>query len=314
MKLVINIPCYNEEETLPLVLKDIPKKIQGIKTIEVQIVDDGSHDKTAAVAGKYGCRVIQHKKNMGLGIAFKHGVQAALAHGADIMVNTDADNQYPSPYIADLCAPLVQGRADVVIGNRQTWKIQHFSPIKKFFQWFGSLMVRKMTGSDVRDTVSGFRAYSRESLLRLNVQTRFSYVLDTIMQCSVKHLKMESVDIHTNKPTRRSRLFRNMFQHILKSGGNLLNIYVVYMPFPTFATIAFLLFLPSALIMARFIYYFLVHTGDGHIQSLIASAILFISAVLFLVLGIIANLIKVNRQLVEETLYLQKRSAYNEKQ
>ncbi|MFW5807881.1 MAG: glycosyltransferase family 2 protein [Spirochaetota bacterium] len=310
MKLVINIPCFNEEETLPLVLKDIPKKIPGIKKIEIQIVDDGSSDNTAAVAEKHGCRVIRHKKNLGLGIAFKHGVQTALANGADIMVNTDADNQYPSRFIGELCRPVVDGTADVVIGNRQTWKIRHFSPVKKFFQWFGSLMVRKLTGSDVRDTVSGFRAYSRESLLRLNVQTRFSYVLDTIMQCSVKNLKMASVDIETNRPTRKSRLFKNMLQHMIKSGGNLINIYIIYMPFMTFLTIAVLLFIPSFLIMGRFVYFFIQDGGFGHVQSLIASAMLFLSGVLFLVLGIIANLIKVNRQLVEETLYLQKKTYY----
>ncbi len=312
MKLVINIPCYNEEKTLPLVLKEIPKRIKGIKKIEVQIVDDGSTDNTVQVAEKFGCRIVRHKKNLGLGIAFKHGVQEALINGADIMVNTDADNQYPSQYIPDLCRPIIEERADVVIGNRQTWKVKHFSFIKKFFQWFGSFMVRKMTGSDVRDTVSGFRAYSRESLMRINVQTRFSYVLDTIMQCSVKNLKMFSVDIHTNEPTRKSRLFKNMLQHMFKSGSNLINIYVVYMPFPTFFFISTLLFVPSLLIMGRFLYFFIVDGGLGHIQSLIASAILFISAILFLVLGVIANLIKVNRQLIEENLYIQKKTYYNQ--
>jgi glycosyltransferase involved in cell wall biosynthesis len=311
VKLVINIPCYNEEKTLGLVLKDIPKRIPGIKKIEVQIVDDGSTDKTAELAKKHGCRVIQHKKNLGLGIAFKHGVQEALKNGADILINTDADNQYPSKYIPELCQPIIKGTADVVIGDRQTWNVKHFSPIKKFFQWFGSAMVRRMTGSDVRDTVSGFRAYSRESLLRINIQTRFSYVLDTIMQCSVKNLKMTSIPITTNLPTRKSRLFKNMLQHMIKSGTNLLNIYVVYMPVPTFMFISILLLLPALAIMSRFIYFFVVDGGVGHIQSLIASAILFISAVLFFVLGIIANLIKVNRQLIEENLYLQKKSFYN---
>lgn len=313
MKLVINIPCFNEEKTLPLVLDELPKKIPGIKKIEVQIVDDGSSDNTVGVAEKYGCRIIKHKKNLGLGIAFKHGVQEALKNGADILVNTDADNQYPSQYIPDLVKPVLEGTADVVIGNRQTWKVKHFSPIKKFFQWFGSFMVRKMTGSDVRDTVSGFRAYSRDSLMRINVQTRFSYVLDTIMQCSIKNLKMVSVPIHTNEPTRKSRLFKNMLQHMVKSGTNLINIYVVYMPFPTFFILSLLLFIPSILIMGRFVYFFIMNDGIvGHVQSLIASAILFITAVLFLVLGIIANLIKVNRQLIEENLYIQKKNYYGE--
>ena len=161
-------------------------------------------------------------------------MEVALENGADIMVNTDADNQYPSSYIPALIKPIIDGEADVTIGNRQTWKVKHFSPIKKFFQWFGSSLVRKMTKSDVVDTVSGFRAYSRDSLMKLNVKTRFSYVLDTIMQCSYKNMKMVSIEMTTNPPTRKSRLFKNMFQHMRKSGFNLIRIFVLYKPFLTF--------------------------------------------------------------------------------
>ncbi len=312
MKLVINIPCLNEEQTLPLVLEEIPESIKGIDQIIVQVVDDGSTDNTRAVAEKYGCRVISHKSNHGLGIAFKSGMDAALEDGADIMVNTDADNQYPSKYIPDLIQPIIEKRADVVIGDRQTWKVKHFSIFKRFLQWFGSATVRMFTQTDVKDTVSGFRAYSHESLLRLNVTTRFSYVLDTIMQCAKKNLKIESVKITTNEPTRDSRLFKNMFQHIRKSGLNLLKVYVLYHPLPTFLFLAILFFIPSFVLIVRYLYYFFTSGGGGHIQSLIAATILFITAVLMFMMGILSDLVRTNRELIEEQLYLQKKQRYHE--
>ncbi len=310
MKLIINIPCLNEEETLPGVLEEIPKHIDGIDEIEIQIVDDGSTDNTALVAQKYGCRVIRHKKNLGLGIAFRHGVESALGNGADIFVNTDADNQYPSRYIQSLIQPILKGEADVVIGNRQTWKVKHFSLLKRFLQWLGSASVRMLSGSDVKDTVSGFRAYSRESLLQLNIKTRFSYVLDTIMQCSSKNLKMTSVDITPNPPTRKSRLFKNMFQHIRKSGFNLIKIFIMYKPFVTFMVMSAIFLIPSLLIIARFLYFFFTGGGEGHIQSLIAAAMLFITSALMVALGIIVELVKYNRELIEDQLYLSKKKFY----
>jgi glycosyltransferase involved in cell wall biosynthesis len=311
MKLVINIPCYNEEQTLPLVLQELPKKIAGIDTIEVQIIDDGSTDNTAGIAEKAGCRVIRHKRNLGLGVAFKHGVEAALAAGADIMVNTDADNQYPSKYISDLVKPVVNGAADLVIGDRQTWQVAHFSPLKKILQWFGSSLVRRLTGTDVVDTVSGFRAYSRESLLRLNVLTKFSYVLDTVMQCAKKDLKIMSVSIEVNPPTRKSRLFKNMFQHMRKSGTNLLRLYIVYMPFATFCVFSALFAVPALGLILRFLYEFFADGGHaGHIQSLIAATILAVMAALMFVLGIVGELLKTNRELTEEQLYYVKKNTY----
>ncbi len=313
MKLVINIPCFNEENTLPLVLKEIPKKITGIKSIEVQIVDDGSTDRTCEIAKKYNCRVIKHKHNCGLGIAFKTGMEAALENGADIFVNTDADNQYPCSYIADLIKPVMENNADLVIGDRQTWSVHHFSFLKKILQWVGSYFVRLLTQTEVPDTVSGFRAYSRDAMLRLNVTTKFSYVLDTIMQCRRKNLRILSVPIQINSPTRPSRLFKNMFQHIRKSGFNLIRLYVIYKPLPTFILASFITFIPAGILIIRFMYYFLTVDGRGHIQSLIASAIIINVCVMLIALGIIGEIIGVSRILTEEHLYFQKKQYYAEK-
>lgn len=310
MKLVINIPCYNEEQTLPMVLEELPKSISGIDEIEVQIVNDGSRDATVEVAKKYGCRIVNHKMNMGLGYAFKHGMESALLHDADIMVNTDADNQYPSRYIADLVAPILSGQADIVIGNRKPWKVKHFSPLKRFFQYFGNMLTRNIAESDVPDMVSGFRAYSRDSLLMMNITTQFSYVLDTIVQASKKKLKIVSVDIETNAPTRKSRLFRNMYQHMWKSGMNLLRVYAIYEPFKTFLWIGIVFSIPAAILTVRFLYFYFQDEA-GHVQSLVIAAILFTLSGLSFAIGLLAFLIGINRKLIEENLYIQKMIYFN---
>lgn len=310
MKLVINIPCYNEEHTLPLVLEELPTELPGIEQIEVQVVDDGSQDNTAAVAARYGCIVIRHRINRGLGAAFSTGTKAALARGADIMVNTDADNQYPSRYIAALIEPIVYGEADIVIGNRQPWQVAHFSWYKRLLQRIGNRFTAYLARAEIPDMVSGFRAYSREALLRLNVYTRFSYTLDTIVQASHKGLCMTSIVIEINPPTRPSRLFRNIAHHIFVSAWNIISVVIVYRPFPTFAILSAVIGTPAALLSLRFIYFYLSGDGSGHIQSLIFSAIGFTLAGLLLVLGVIAGLIGRNREVTEELLYLQKKAAY----
>ncbi len=312
MKLVINIPCYNEEKTLPLVLKELPKEIKGIDKIEVQIVDDGSTDKTIEVAKKFKVtRIIRHKKNKGLGIAFKEGMQFALDSGADIFVNTDADNQYPSKYIPELVKPIIGGRADLVIGNRKPWKVKHFSPLKRMLQWFGNGVTRKILGADVPDTVSGFRAYSKDAMLKINVVTKFSYVLDTIMQAVQKDLKIESIDIETNPPTRKSRLFKNIFQHMKKSGTNLIRIFYLYEPMKTFTYLSLLFFLPGIALVLRWLFLdYVTQTSGGNIQSLIISAVLIVTSALLFALGIIGDSLKTGRMLTEEVLYKLKKQEF----
>jgi glycosyltransferase involved in cell wall biosynthesis len=310
VKVVINIPCYNEEKTLGLVLKELPKKIKGISSIEVQIVDDGSTDKTAEIARKFKVKVIRHKKNLGLGTAFKTGMDAALEAGADIFVNTDADNQYPSKYIPDLIKPILEGKADIVLGNRQPWKVRHFSIFKRFCQYFGNMIARHIVGADVPDTISGFRAYSKEAMLRLNVTTQFSYVLDTIVQASKKGLVIKSVPIETNAPTRKSRLFKNIFQHMKKSASNILRCYAIYEPFKTFILLSLVFFAPAFILLIRFFYYYFQGIGSGHLQSLIVSGILFFLGGLMFSLGVLADLIGIDRKLIEEQLYLKKKEIY----
>ena len=312
MKLVINIPCFNEEKTLSLVLDELPKKIKGISKIEVQIVDDGSTDKTSEVAEKYGARVIKHKKNLGLGTAFKHGMEAALEAGADIMVNTDADNQYPSKYISDLVQPILKHEADIIIGNRDPWNVKHFSGFKKLMQFCGNGLARYIAGSDAPDTVSGFRAYSKHAMLKLNILTKFSYVLDTIVQATKKGLLIKSIPIETNPPTRKSRLFRNIFHHMNKSLVNIMRCYVIYEPFKTFMAFMWVFLVPAVIIVIRFIYLFFNGSG-GHIQSLILATICFILAAIMFTLGILAELLGINRQLMEEQLYLKRKTIYKEK-
>ena len=292
---MIQIPCYNEEKTLPQVLEKLKKKIDGISEIEVQIVDDGCTDKTVEIAKKYGCYIVSYVGNKGLGHAFKTGMDEALARGADILVNTDGDHQYKGKYIKDLV--------------KQTAKIAHFSKLKKFFQWFGSLSVRYLTQADIKDAVSGFRAYSREAMLQLNVVTKFSYVLDTLVQGSKKGLKIVFVPVTTNKPTRPSRLFKGMFEHIKKSGANLLRVYMMYEPFKTFLLLGGFLCVIGAIPIVRFFYHYVFDPGN-YIQSLIIGSIIFLTGINMIGIGLMAELNAINRRLTEETLYLKKISLY----
>ncbi|MCD5380695.1 glycosyltransferase family 2 protein [Candidatus Gracilibacteria bacterium] len=312
MKLIIQIPCYNEEKTLLSVLKDLPTKIKGIKTIETQIIDDGSSDDTIKIAQNFGVNyILKHKQNAGLGNAFRTGVENALSNGADILVNTDGDNQYPGKHIEELVQPLINDSADIVMGNRQTSKISHFGVIKKFFQWFGSLVVRFLSGTTVPDSVSGFRAYSQESLMKLNVTSSFSYAVDTLIQAGNKGLKIESINIETNAPTRPSRLFKNIFHHMYSTGQIMLRVYSMYNPLKIFFSLGTFFFIFGSIGIARFLYYYIQFPDNtGKVQSLVLSGVLLILAFQFYGLGIIGDLISKNRKLIEDDLYLSKKRYY----
>ena len=311
MKLIIQIPCLNEEETLPLVFERMPRQIPGIDTIEFLIVDDGSTDRTSEVARQLGVQhVVRHARNMGLGQSFHDGALKALELGADILVNTDGDNQYPSERIADLVQPVIAGEADIVIADRQTHTIEHFSPLKRRLQRIGSGVVNFAAGTDLPDAASGFRAYSREALLRLNTVTRFSYCMETIIQAGNKRLAISSIPIDTNPKTRESRLFKNMFEHVIKSGTTIIRAYVMYRPMTLFLGTAGLLFAGALIPFIRFLILGYVqahgHPG-GHLQSLVAGAVLMIAAFLAAALGVIADMIRINRVLLEDGLEQQKR-------
>lgn len=309
MKLVVQIPCLNEESTLPLVLKSIPKQVPGIDTVDILIIDDGSTDKTVEIAKKYGVKnILRHRRNQGLGRSFHDGVLEALEMGADIVVNTDGDNQYPQYKIPELIKPILDGKADIVIADRQTHKIEHFSPLKKLLQKIGSKVVNKAAGTDLPDAVSGFRAYSRESLMRLNTITRFSYCTETIIQAGNKGLAITSIPVDTNPKLRESRLFKSTWEHVLKSTITIVRAYVMYKPYIIFGSLGVLFFITGLVPFARFVILSLDagNTG-GHIQSLVAGSTLLVAAFLCFALNIIADLIRINRILTEDNLEQTKR-------
>ncbi|HVX48333.1 MAG TPA: glycosyltransferase family 2 protein [Candidatus Saccharimonadales bacterium] len=313
MKLVVQVPCLNEEATLPLVLGSIPKKITGIDEIDILIIDDGSSDKTVEIAKKHGVKhFVRHARNQGLGRSFHDGVMKALEMGADIVVNTDGDNQYPQERIGDLVRPIIEERADIVIADRQTHKIAHFSWFKKQLQKLGSAVVNKAAGTELPDAASGFRAYSRESLIRLNTITRFSYCTETIIQAGNKGLHIESVAVDTNPKLRESRLFKNTWEHVLKSGVTIVRAFIMYKPYMLFGWAAGLLFVIGLIPFARFVAVSL-HDGttSGHIQSLLVGSLLMITAFLCVVLNVIADLIRINRILIEDNLEQTKRHRFN---
>lgn len=313
MKVVVQIPCLNEEETLPLVLKSIPRKIDGVDEIVTLVIDDGSTDKTMAVARQHGVKhFVHHVRNQGLGRSFHDGALKALELGADIVVNTDGDNQYPQDRIGDLVQPIIRGESDIVIGDRQTHTIEHFSATKKLLQRLGSAVVNEAAGTKLPDAASGFRAYSRESLMRLNTITRFSYCTETIIQAGYKGLHIESIPVDTNPKTRESRLFKSTWEHVYKSAVTIIRAYIMYKPYIIFGWLGGILFVLGLVPFARF---FLLSIADGttrgHIQSLLIGSVLMVGAFLCLVLNIIADLIRINRILTEDSLEQTKRLRFN---
>ncbi len=310
MKLIVQIPCFNEEKTLSLTLADIPRQIPGVDRVEILIIDDGSTDATVEVARQRGVdHIVRHVSNKGLAAAFQTGLDACLQFGADIIVNTDADNQYPGQEIPRLIQPILQGKADMVIGNRQIASIEHFTPAKKFLQWLGSLVVRLVSNSDIPDAPSGFRALSREAALRLNVLTRYTYTLETIVQAGKKNLVMAHVPITTGPKMRESRLIKSTWRYVWRSTTTILWLYVLYEPLRTFAYVSLPLLLVGLGLIVRFLYfyfyfYFTDQSGIGrHVQSLVIGGTLLTLGFLIFLFGLLAHLIAVNRQLLEENLY-----------
>ncbi|MCA9929537.1 MAG: glycosyltransferase family 2 protein [Anaerolineales bacterium] len=305
MKLIIQIPCYNEAETLPLTIAELPRQIPGITCLETMVIDDGSKDETGAIAQSLGINhIIRHPRNLGLAKAFQTGLDVALQADADIIVNTDGDNQYPGEYIAELVAPILRGEADIVIANRQIDGIEHFSSVKKLLQKLGSWTVRTVSGTDVPDAVSGFRAYSRDAALRLNILTRFSYTLDTIIQAGKMGLIVESIPVHTNGPTRPSRLQRSMWHFIKAQAGTILRLYAFYEPLRTFSYIALPFILSGVFTWLRFIFIYAKQGGyTGLIQSITIGTGLLLVGVLIFLFGVQADITSKHRQLTQETLY-----------
>jgi len=314
MKLVVQIPCLNEETTLSVVLESIPKQIPGVDELVIVVIDDGSTDRTIEVAKAHGVtEFVHHVRNRGLGRSFHDGIERALELGADIVVNTDGDNQYPQDRIADLVQPILAGKADIVIADRQTQTIEHFSATKKFLQRFGSKIVNIAAATDLPDAASGFRAYSKEALLQLNTITRFSYCMETIIQAGNKRLAIASIPVTTNAPTRKSRLFKSTPEHVMKSAAAIIRAYVMYKPYLVLGSLGGILFVIGAIPMLRYLYFaFVEHSSRGHLQSLIIGAVILIASFLVLVLNIIADLIRINRILIEANLEHTKRMRFKQ--
>lgn len=313
MKLVIQIPVLNEEATLPLVLESIPKQIDGIDDIIILVIDDGCTDKTVEIAKKHGVKhFVRHSSNQGLGRSFHDGILKALELGADIVVNTDGDNQYPQAKIPELIEPIIKHKADIVVADRQTHTIEHFSWGKKKLQKFGSKIVNLAAGTDLPDAVSGFRAYSRESLIRINTITRFSYCTETIIQAGNKGLAIVSIPVETNAKLRESRLFKSTTEHVIKSAVTIIRSYAMYRPYMIFGSIALFLGVLGLIPFARFIILSLEDGSTaGHLQSLLVGSLLITASFLCLVLNIIADLIRINRILIEDNLEATKRLKFD---
>lgn len=303
MKLIVQIPCLNEEDTLPQTVADIPRQIPGVDRVEVLIIDDGSTDRTVEVAREIGVdHIVRHRNTKGLAPAFRTGIDACLRRGADIIVNTDGDNQYCGADIPALIAPILRGEADIVVGDRQTQTVPHFSTFKKLLQKYGSAVVRRVSRTDVPDAVSGFRAISREAALHLNIVSPFSYTIEMLIQAGRKKMAVVAVPIRTNSKTRDSRLFRSIPQFLERSLTTMVRMYSMYRPLKFFVAIGTIITLGGMLPIARFVYLYMIGQGEGHIQSLVLGGSLLVIGLMTYLIGLLADLIGFNRQLLEMTL------------
>jgi len=312
MKLIIQIPCFNEEDTLAGTIADLPKAIEGIDEIEYLIIDDGSSDGTVAAARALGVNhIISYQNNMGLAHAFTTGLDACLRLGADIIVNTDADNQYCGADIAKLVAPILEGRAEIVIGERPIDEIEHFSARKKRFQRFGSFVVRVASGTDVPDAPSGFRAYSRDAAMRINVVNQYTYTLETIIQAGMNKTPITSVPIRTNPQTRESRLFKSMWSYIRRSASVIIRSIMMYRPLKFFISIGAAFAALGLVFIIRYVVIALVDSPAGHIQSLVLAAMFLIVGIQFIVSGLQADIISANRKIMEDIQYKVRKQYYD---
>ncbi len=304
MKLIIQIPCYNEAETLPVTLKELPRKVDGFDKVEWLIINDGSTDETVQVALKNGVdHIVSFKKNRGLAEVFKAGLDACIHFGADVIVNTDADNQYDASDIPKLTEPILSGKAEIVIGARPITQIKHFSLIKKILQKFGSYVVRNVSKTDIPDAPSGFRAISRDAAMKLNVFNNYTYTLETIIQAGRKNMAITWVDINVNEDLRPSRLVKSIFMYIKKSLITIIRIFMIYEPFVFFMRIGIFTILAGILLGLRYIFFLFSGDGSGHVQSLILSSILLVVGFQTLITAFIADLLSANRKLLEDIQY-----------
>lgn len=309
--LIIQIPCFNEADTLPGVLEDLPQSLPGVDKIEVLIIDDGSTDNTVEVARQHGVKhIASHGFNRGLAAAYQTGIDTALRLGADIIVNTDGDNQYPGNKIGDLIMPILRGKADLVVGDRQPHTLEHFSPLKRFLQWLGSWVVRLASGTQVPDATSGFRALSREAALRQVVLTRFSYTTETLIQAGKKGLRVAHIPIVANPTYRKSRLAKNNWNFVQRQAATIMRIYMLYEPLRTFLLLAAPSLIAGSFLVARFFYLYLtLQTASGrHIQSVLIGGTFLIVGFLIVVVGILADISATQRTLLEELLYRQRKA------
>ncbi len=303
MKLIVQIPCLDEEQTLPATLADLPRSVPGVDEVEWLVIDDGSTDRTVEVARAHGVdHIVRLTNNKGLAAAFQAGLDASLKLGADLIVNTDADNQYYGGDIEKLVAPIVDGTADMVIGDRETDSIEHFSPLKKRLQRLGSAVVRRASGTNVPDTTSGFRAYNREAALQMQVVSKFTYTLETIIQAGKMTVALDHVPIRTNEQTRASRLFPSMWAYVRRNSVSIFRVYALYEPLRVFMAAAALTALVGAVIWIRFFVFLIDGDGQGHVQSLILGATLFIVAVQFAALGVVGDILAASRVLQQRIL------------
>ena len=305
MKLIIQIPCYNEEMTLTSVIGDLPRELPAFDAIEYLVIDDGSTDRTVELARQLGVHhILSLGSNQGLAAAFSKGISKSLELGADVIVNTDGDNQYKAEYIKELVAPIVAGQKDIVIGARPIEQIEHFSWTKKKLQKLGSFMVRQFSGTDVPDTTSGFRAYSAEAAMKLVVFNRYTYTLETIIQAGHMNMRIGHVPIQVNPVMRQSRLISSVPRYLWRSISIILRSYITYKPMRTFFYASLVPAVIGLAICVRFLYYFFTEQTTGHIQSLVLAAILLLIGFHLFALGILADLSSANRKLIQEILYL----------